>query len=203
MSSQQTSKIAILILAAGSSSRMKRPKQLLPWNHSTMIANAIEQALGVTGNEAVYLVLGAYFDAIFEEVNQYPITILKNEDWHSGMGSSISNGVKAIYEYDSGYEGVLIMLADQPLIRTDDLNDLIKKSENYPTNIIVSDFGDVIGVPAIFPNQYFNDLFKLKEDYGARYLIRNHKDQVKTVKLLNKGQDVDTIEEYQALLKKR
>ncbi len=195
-------KIAHLILAAGSSSRMEEPKQLLPWGDTTLIGHAIQQSLALE-EVTTYVILGAYFDLINMQINHFPIEILKNSDWQSGMGSSISSGVKTIMKDKVTYNAALITVVDQPLIDTVHLNALLTEFKKTPNDIVATDLGERVGVPAIIPKKYFEELSQLKADHGARYIIAAYKNEVKTITALDKGVDIDTVEQYETLFQSK
>ena len=187
-------------MAAGSSSRMGTPKQLLSWNNSTLIESAIKTALQVQKTK-VYVVLGAHFELIAQHIKTYPINIVENPDWEKGLGSSIAAGVKAIDQHHD-LEGVMIVLADQPLVSSTDVLHLIKHFESGKNRIVATAYNeDNIGVPAIFDHSYFDALAKLNEDRGAKSILKEYSEQVCTVSLPNKLLDIDTPEGYEQLLK--
>ncbi|MEM1260255.1 MAG: NTP transferase domain-containing protein, partial [Bacteroidota bacterium] len=119
------SKIAILILAAGRSSRMGKPKQLLSWKKTTLIGNAVAIASSLTNHFLV--VLGANALKIKPYVPEGKATL--NEKWQEGMGSSLSHGVTALA---SKYEprAILVMVADQPLLELEHYKGLIRSHQN-------------------------------------------------------------------------
>lgn len=201
MSMPQNPKIAQLILAAGASTRMGEPKQLLPWKDTTLIGNAIRQSVALK-NVSTFVVLGAYYELIQKEINHLPITVLNNMNWKLGMGTSIQLGVRAILDKDSSFDAVLISLIDQPLIQTADYQGLIADFLKSSKSIIASDLGNRIGVPAIFSKSIFKELMTLKEDFGARYIIQKNKEQVKTIPLTDQGIDIDTKQQYQKVMSK-
>lgn len=198
-SSQQKLKIAQLVLAAGSSSRMGSPKQLLQWGEITLIEHSIQQGLKSNIND-VYVVLGSNFDLIHSVISHLPIKILRNEHWSLGMGTSIAVGIKELKK--ENYDGVLISLVDQPLIDTFHFEVLLEEFKKHKNSIIATCFDDVIGVPAIFGITHFEELSGLNRDIGARYVIKKYIDEVKYVDGTNKIRDIDTLEEYYDLLKK-
>ncbi len=199
MPSLQEPKIAQIILAAGTSSRMGEPKQLLPWHQTTLIGHAIQEALK-TETSSVFVVLGAYYDLIYEQVHHFPITILENPNWEMGMGSSIRFGVKTAIQDKLTFDAVLISLVDQPLIDAIHFEALISKYKENPESIVATNLGKRIGAPGIFPASYFDELAMLKSDYGARYIIEKYKDKTKVITATDKGVDVDTMKEYQDLV---
>ncbi|WP_109300044.1 NTP transferase domain-containing protein [Aquimarina sp. AU474] len=195
-------KIAHLILAAGSSSRMGTPKQLLPWANTTLIENAIQQSLALE-NVDTFVVLGANFKLINDRIKNSSITILNNTNWQSGMGSSISCGINYIVHKDFCYDAVLISVIDQPLIEADHFSKLITGFKEKPDHIVASDLGNRIGVPALFSKNLFSELSKFNKDYGARYLIDKYQNRTKTIPAKDIAIDVDTVEQYEALYKRK
>ena len=189
-------KIAIIILAAGASSRMGKIKQLLPWKQTTLIGNAIEQALDSKADD-VFVVLGANYQLISKEIKQENITIIYNKNWTLGMGSSIVCAMDFFDKKHKKYDGVLITLVDQPLIDVIYFNMLINKF--IDNNIIASKYKNRVGVPAIFSLKYFNELRQLNGDIGARNLILKHINDVKKIDAFDKIQDIDSIESYEHL----
>lgn len=191
-------KTAILILAAGGSSRMGEPKQLLPWKQTTLLGNSIEQALLVKDAE-VFVVLGASFKEIRSSIQNFPITILLNELWEQGMGSSISLGVGKIIEKNS-FDNVLIMLADQPFVDNNYLSGLQKSFYQNLKRIIASNYNDKLGVPVIFGKQFFPDLRALKEEVGAKKLLNQYKSLVEVNNSKFIFEDIDTKKKYKDLI---
>ena len=194
--SRSSYKTAIIILAAGASSRMGKIKQLLPWKHTTLLGSAIEQALASKA-EDVFVVLGANEQVISKEIEKEDITIIYNKNWSFGMGTSIACAVDFIDKKTNKYSTVLVMLADQPLIDVNYINNLC--NNDLQSNIIASKYKNRVGVPAIFSSRYFNELKELKGDIGARELIRNHIDDVKTIDAFDKFYDIDSMESYEKL----
>lgn len=190
-------KIAILVLAAGGSSRMGEPKQLLLWKNKTLVENAVQSALGVSGSDA-YVVLGANHEQVEEVLNSYDVKTIYNPDWKQGLGSSIACGVKHVKDLE--YEGVLVMLADQPLITSEDIEGFIVEFKKGSKSILASKYeNESIGVPVIFDKSYFDELSELNGDKGAKSIIKRHSENVSVISMGNKLVDIDTIEAYQKL----
>jgi molybdenum cofactor cytidylyltransferase len=192
--------IALIILAAGASTRMKDVKQLLPWKNTTILGNAIEQGLA-SDADSVFVVLGANFELIRSKIHNYPVTILKNSNWKSGLGASISCAVNYVLDNKINFDGLLIMLADQPLIDTKYLNSLIKTFKEANLKQIVSTaYNTNVGVPAIFPATYYQELSTLNNDTGAKHILNSSKNIVKVLNASQKSADIDTIEDYKKLI---
>lgn len=193
--------IAILILAAGASSRMGQIKQLLPWKKTTLLGNAIENAQGIE-NSDIFVVLGAHSEKIKEGVGIKNVEYVTHTDWEKGLGSSIAYGIRHIVATERLYSGVLIMLCDQPLIDSVYLNTMVDIFVNKGKGIVATAYGNRVGVPAIFDKKYIPELIELREDEGAKKIIGKHKIDVLILKPGGKEIDLDTLEEYKNLISK-
>ncbi|MDP3180780.1 MAG: nucleotidyltransferase family protein [Bacteroidota bacterium] len=192
-------KIPILLLAAGASSRMGQPKQLLPWGEQTLIEHQI-QTLLQTGHP-VHVVIGSNSEHILPLIEKLPVGIFINTDWASGMGSSISFGIRQIIQKFPEAEGVLITLLDQPLLITSYFKTMLGIFQPGLQQILVSySVSGWTGVPVLFDKCYFKELTELSHDEGAKKITRRHEE---SVILLDGGElleDMDTPETYQRLL---
>jgi molybdenum cofactor cytidylyltransferase len=193
--------IPILLLAAGSSSRMGQPKQMLPWGNQTLIGHQI-QTLLKTGNP-VHVVLGSNSNLVIPVIEKYPVNIFINIDWESGMGSSISFGIGQMIQKYPDANGVLITLLDQPLITTSYFEKMLCAYQPGLQQILVSrSASGWTGVPVLFDKCYFKELSELKNEEGAKKIVKRHEENVI---LLDGGEimeDMDTPETYQQLLEK-
>jgi molybdenum cofactor cytidylyltransferase len=192
--------IPILILAAGASKRMgERVKQLLPWKNTTLLENALTQAKE-SKVEDVFVVLGANEEFIKKQTQLPDEVCIYNENWNTGMGSSIVAGVKHLLSLSKEYEGVLVMLADQPFVDTSYLNEIINSWGKTTATITATGYENGLGVPAMFDKCHFPELLKLTKDYGARNIIDDS-----NIKIINPGgkeMDIDTWQDYQKLIKR-
>ncbi|GMN08884.1 hypothetical protein MTsPCn9_06600 [Croceitalea sp. MTPC9] len=187
--------IAVLILAAGASTRMGKIKQLLPWRNSTLLEHAVQQANQVSKD--IFVVLGANANEIEQKVPNN-VDIIHNPNWKEGMGSSISCGVSTI-ESKERFRAILIMLADQPLIDPDYLVKMLTSYDSNNYKIIATSYGVSNGVPAIFSKSVFVELKKLNKDYGARKLMERYSYTLKAIDPKGKEIDIDTPETYEFL----
>lgn len=189
-------KTAILILAAGKSSRMGKVKQLLPIGNTTLLGLAIERALK-TNADKTYCVLGANSEVIQKSIKHYPVEIIMNKDYLLGLSSSITKGISYLKSKD--YDALLIMLADQPNLDAKYLNQLMDEHHKEPTKIIASYYDGLFGVPAIFPKVYFNQLLNLKGDKGAKHFLNASKGEVLGCNT-DQLTDIDTNQDYKDFL---
>lgn len=200
------SKMAVVILAAGASRRMGQPKQLLKWGDETLITHTLKTALKLNTNN-IYVVLGANFQIIQKTIQHFPVTILNNNNWEQGLGTSIAWASKYIQEQGQEQklkvDAVLFILADQPFITSHYLNELISSFSPHKKQIIASSYQNgKFGVPAIFDTYYLNQLSKLNDDFGARHILKVNESFVKALKPPVKNVDLDFKEDYERLHKK-
>lgn len=196
-----TNTIGTIILGAGASSRMGRPKQLLAWRNELLVNRAVRQATALEAGP-VALVLGANADLIAKEVEDTSITIGVNDNWAEGMGGSIVTGLKALLEKDSDLEGVLITLVDQPLIDTTHLLEIIENFKKNNSPLVAAAYGDTLGVPALFSADLFPRLLTLSGREGAKKIIHQVRDKLTKWPLPAAKIDLDTPEEWKAFLAK-
>lgn len=186
-------KIALLILAAGASSRMGSPKQLLKWGDSTLLNHSINQAINSKAM-GVFVVLGANHEIISKSIENTSVSLLENDDWKQGMGNTIAYGITHIQGLD--YDGVLLMLADQPQVDTSFLNQLIDTFQSNSKNIIATAYSNGNGVPALFDKLYFKELCAFEGNKGAKSLIQDSLNKVLSISPKAPFLDIDTKEEY-------
>ena len=188
-------KVGVLILAAGNSSRMGSVKQLLPWENTTMMEHVVHQA-ELSNADGVLVVLGANFDLIKGKMNFRKADFIENKNWRLGLGTSISCGLRYALLKWGGLDGLLVMLADQPLIDTSYLNLMMDKFETSKKGIIATKYKSRVGVPAIFSFRYFQELAELQDDFGAKNIIAKFKDDIFEMEGQGKTEDIDTLEDY-------
>lgn len=193
----------IIILAAGSSSRMGEPKQQLIYQDKTLLQHAIQAAHNITGVDIkVLVVLGANNQAILTQVDSKITDVVINPDWELGMASSIKAGLTALQTVYPNAEQVLLMLCDQPFVTSALLQQLIQTGTGNAQAIVASAYQDTIGAPVLFGKAWFNNLLALQGQEGAKKLLLQHKDSVVSIPFAEGGIDIDTPDDYQKLLNK-
>ena len=191
--------IAVIVLAAGESSRMQQPKQVLPWGESTLLGHAIEIAMNSMANE-VYVVLGANAAKIQEQIDLSKIKCVVNKDWKKGLGSSIAHAVQYLAKSDKHYDGLLFMLCDQPLIDTNYLNSMISTFTDGVKNIVATAYKQRNGVPVLYHKKYLPLLSTLDGDSGAKEIIAKNREDVIALSAEGKEIDLDTYAAYQHMI---
>jgi molybdenum cofactor cytidylyltransferase len=191
-------KIGIVILAAGSSSRLGQPKQLLSYQHKSLLARTIEAAKS-TRDGIVVVILGDKHAAIAKDVEPSGVRVVYNEGWEEGMSSSIRAGLSALTAHTE-LDGVILTVCDQPFLTASVLNALRDAAESSGKSIVASAYGDTLGTPVFFSKQHFEDLLALKGAEGARMLIKKYETQVASLPFEKGEVDIDTLEDYQKLI---
>jgi molybdenum cofactor cytidylyltransferase len=190
--------IAIIILAAGSSSRMGAIKQLLPWKGTTLLGYAIDHARATEASEVV-VVLGANADKIKASIAERGISILQNNKWKSGMGSSISCGMQYVLAENEYCKGALVMLCDQPMINTAYLQKLMATFRKEKFELVGTQYGNKVGTPAIFGRSYFASLVDLEGDSGAQDILNDKNGKCVSLEANGLTLDIDTRDDYEKL----
>jgi len=192
------SKTAILILAAGESKRLGEPKQLLSYKEETLLTHTITQLKPIEHSQII-VVVGAHFREVFQSIRTQEVFVVKNSNWEKGMGSSISKGVEFLRKKNN-FDRVLITLSDLPLVTTKHYEDLIELSKTAGKRIIFTEYKDTSGVPVVFDKSLFDELSLLKDDQGAKPVVKKYKKEVLKYTSKTPYLDIDTQEEYQRLL---
>jgi molybdenum cofactor cytidylyltransferase len=185
----------LIILAAGSSTRMGRPKQLLPWGGTSLLRHACETALQ-SACSPIIVVLGCDPESCCAAMEGLSVTIVINESWPKGLGTSIAVGIRKLEEDAPGVDGVLIMLADQPTVTPSLLGALINNWSPPVHPIVATLYGEEGGVPALFDRSFFPELRRLEQDRGARALIAREKERTLLINPRANLIDLDTPEAY-------
>ena len=195
MTDNSVGKIGGLLLAAGGSSRLGRPKQLVQFQGKTLIRRATETLVD-SSCDPVVVALGAEIDGSTSEIADLPVNICINQDWQTGMSSSIKAGLKELLELEPNLAAVVITLCDQPHIASGDIALLIAEFQITNASIVAASYSGTSGVPALFSSHLFHKLFELDGDAGARNLIRQ-RDDIMAIEMESARIDIDTV--YEAL----
>jgi len=190
-------KIGLIILAAGSSSRMNHePKQALRFRGKTLLRRAAETALQSEFYSTV-VVLGANQEKLRKDIEDLPLRITVNENWESGISSSIKKGLSALSEENP--DAVIIMLCDQPFVTTEVLQRLRDAFIETKKPIAASEYKNTVGVPALFGCEIFAELSNLRNDEGAKKIIKTDINRVAFVAAPEAAFDVDTLRDFEEL----
>jgi molybdenum cofactor cytidylyltransferase len=190
----------IILLAAGKSSRLGKPKQLVLFNGKSLLKHGVEVAVDAI-TEPVIVVLGANPELLEKELENKPVTTVINSEWEEGMASSIRCGLKKLLEISPKVEAAIIMVCDQPFVTSELLAGLIEKYRETRKPIITSSYENTKGTPALFDKSVFALLLDLNGDSGAKKIMKENPDWVSEIEFPLGKIDIDT-EEDEALLQK-
>lgn len=214
----------IVLLAAGASSRLGRPKQLLNFQGESLLKRAVKTALQVKAGARV-IVLGAGAGLLTEEIRplinetrpparppadeahtpaeggkEHRAAIALNRQFREGIASSIRCGVRYIADHYQA-DHLILMLCDQPYINAGHLRALIDKHKESGSKIVASLYANSKGVPALFDKTVVPELLELEGDAGAKKLIEKY--EAFAIPFSPAAIDIDTEEAYQALVNSR
>ncbi|TXK37009.1 nucleotidyltransferase family protein [Pontibacter qinzhouensis] len=189
----------LILLAAGASTRLGKPKQKLLFEGRTLIYRAAESAVA-SGCEPVVVVLGAYAEVIAEELLPLKVELALNSEWEAGMGASIRCGLSKLLAVAPAVEACLLMVCDQPFVDVQLLQKLLQARAATGKGIAACTYQNTLGTPAVFGKTYFTDLLGLEGQQGARRLLQQHLHDVEAVPFPEGAIDVDTAADFTALL---
>ena len=187
-------KIGAVVLAAGSSTRLGEPKQLLLYQGQTLLRRAAAAALNA-GCAPVVVVVGSERKKIAHSLRGLGIMILPNESWQRGIGTSIRIGVEALADRDA----LIILVCDQPYVGGAFIRQLIARQEETGQPMVASAYAGTLGVPALFVRACFAQLLSLGDEQGAKALLIRRPNDVAQVDFPAGTVDLDTPEDWARL----
>jgi molybdenum cofactor cytidylyltransferase len=190
---------AIIILAAGNSSRLGSPKQLLDFDGKKLLQNTVDEATKADAT-LVLVVLGANAKTIRNSLEERKITTLFNPQWMQGMASSICAGVAHVLSTSPAINKIILTVCDQPFISVSILQNLYNKQVESKKGIIAASYAGTTGTPVLFCQHYFQRLLSLQGDQGAKHLLKVNTDDMHPVDFSKGNIDIDTVDDYNKLL---
>jgi molybdenum cofactor cytidylyltransferase len=196
--SQPNASLSAVVLAAGLSSRMKKPKQLVVVESDALVVHAAKVALQ-SGAGEVIIVTGAYEEEVRRALAPLlseagdRLRLVHNPTFMSGQASSIHRALQALAPT---CQAVLFLPVDQPLLKPQLLQQLVYRWQQGARLVACTVNGELRGAPAIFDRTLFADLFALEGDHGARPLLQKYQDEIVAVPATEKElRDIDTPED--------
>jgi molybdenum cofactor cytidylyltransferase len=190
-----------VILAAGASTRMGEPKQLLELDGLPLVVRAAEAALASSAWPVV-VVLGAHAEKIRPALARLPVLVTENSAWPEGMASSIRAGVATLQQFSRTLDAALLALCDQPAFSADVIHQLVTTQRTTGHSIVAAHYSGRNGAPALLLREHFPVLITLTGEAGARELLNHNPLPVARVDLPALAHDLDTPADYQAATKK-
>ena len=189
---------AVIILAAGSASRMNQPKMLLPFRSSNILSQLLSE-VKVIEPDHICLVTGFYHQLIIDNIDKKNLDIVYNENWKDGMASSIKKGLSELLNKNDKLTAVYIVVSDQPYLNSGILQKMKLMQVENKKGIIAAKYNEVIGTPVLFQKKYFKELMNLKGNTGAKSILIQHPEDTATVDFILGAIDIDTAEDYEKL----
>jgi molybdenum cofactor cytidylyltransferase len=183
--------VNILILAAGSSSRLGQSKQKFIVGGVSLLAKTVQVALNSKARH-VHVVLGSKAEEHQQLIAGLPVETVYHEQWERGMGSSLKAGMKVLLEKHPDTAAVIVMVCDQPFLTTSILDSLITTYQHNSADIVACSYKNVHGVPALFSRSVFPTLLEIDDAQGARKIIQHHPGTLLTVPFEKGEIDLDT-----------
>lgn len=198
--SAQPFRFGVAILAAGASTRMGTPKQLLEIGGQPLLIRAVEAALA-SAAWPVVVVLGAQAEKIRPILAPFPVLVTENPAWCEGMAASIRAGVTTLQQFSRGLDAALIALCDQPAFSAATIAQLVAAQRTRGRSIVAAHYAGRHGAPALFLREHFPTLTALTGEEGARALLNDQPDLVTSVELPELALDLDTPADVAAIQK--
>jgi len=195
----RVNKVCMVVLAAGKSSRLGRPKQLLSYGGMSLLQHAVQVALEAAIGP-VLVVTGANTEKIEKELEGMNVDLAYNPHWEEGMGTSIRHGVEAVLSGYPNTDGIMFMVCDQPYINASLLRHLLETQVETGRKIVTSEYEGIRGTPALYHASLFEELKGLSGDKGARPVLARHETDIATVPFASGETDIDTEADYENLL---
>ena len=193
-------KFGVVILAAGASTRMGTPKQLLEIDGRPLLVRAVETALASPAWPVV-VVLGAHAEKIRPLLARFPVLVTESAEWAEGMAASIRAGVTTLQQFSRRIDAVLVALCDQPGFSGDTIGELIAAQRASGRSIVAARYAGRRGAPALFLREHFAELQHLTGEEGARTLLNDSSRRIAEVDLPALAVDLDTPADVASLSK--
>lgn len=191
--------IGAVILAAGASSRMGRPKQTLRFQGESLLRRAALAALDA-GCRPVVVVTGANAELSRREIDGLDVRDVLNSAWETGMASSIRAGIENLIAAEPDVAAAVFLLCDQPHVTAGVLSDLIAAHRVTGQSVVASTYGGGFGVPALFGRTLFAELARLEGLSGAKEVLKRHAAEACFLPFPGGEVDVDTPEDFSRLI---
>ncbi len=202
-SEHNSGKTAAIILAAGESKRLGRPKQTVRFAGQTLLERAVTTVLD-SPVDTVIVVLGANAPDCRKILAPYPVQVVMNNNWREGISASINAGLAALNRMEeSDFDSAVFLMCDQPRLSAQLITELINEFQFGEALIVASSYAKCLGTPALFSRSLFPELMKLRGDSGARYLILNYQEKnhslVSSIAFQDGEIDIDTSSDIDSL----
>ena len=187
-----------VILAAGNSSRLGQPKQLLQFRGQTLVRRIVDAACEADCSPIV-VVIGSDKDKVARELERTNAVIVENVNWSDGIGTSIRSGVQRSLDVAPNVEAIVLLVCDQPLVDSHTIEQLIALGAKTKKAIVASSYAGTLGVPALFDRSCAEELLRLDDASGAKPIIFSNHDRVAEFPFPEGQIDIDMAADYEKL----
>ena len=187
--------ITAILLAAGGSSRLGHPKQLVLFKNELLINFILEQ-INLGGLSEIRIVLGSHFSEIKEHIKDKRLEVIQNPNWEKGISSSIKCGLNNL---KPGTEAVIFFIVDQPFLKPELISEILQKFNTSKANIIAACVSGQIVHPVLYRKEVFAKLLELKGDIGGKAIFEN--ELVETINWEDERLllDIDSVEDLEKI----
>ncbi len=193
--------VTAIILAAGESLRMGRPKQQIEIDGHALLKKTVSAVTGSAVKNTI-VVLGHKAEEHVKIIRELPVHTIIHDQWGEGIGSSLKAGLKYTIKTFPTTEAILILVCDQPFLSAAYINTLLERYQKVTQHIVASAYSETLGVPALLDKKYFDALFKLGNKQGAKKIILENRNDTLPVEFPGGATDLDTPEDYQHFIER-
>jgi molybdenum cofactor cytidylyltransferase len=198
MLEQQKSNVVGILLAAGSSTRLGKPKQLLKIGKENLVERSCRVLIESNVVDRL-LVLGDKAQDISQTISKSPVKIIVNPEYQKGMGSSIKLALSYLGKIEKKFNGFLILNVDQPAVNVSHIQKMLFQFEKHSAQKIISSFyADHTGVPVVFPIKYLATCLQIRNDEGCHMILKENPKQIFSIALPDGERDIDTDEDIRS-----
>ena len=187
-------KMGIIVLAGGKSSRLGQPKQLLDIQGKPLIQHIIDIAYA-SALGPVILITGAHAERLPMIPN---VDIVHNPEWEEGMATSIRSAVHYVQDVYPDIDGLMILVSDQPYLDSAVFKEMAELQKEKGYIAVAASYKDQLGTPVLFHRSLWAELLLLKGDVGAKKILNQIIDKIGIVPFEKGLYDIDTMEDYES-----
>ena len=191
--------VSALVLAAGASTRLGQPKQLLPFGSTTLLGSVVAEVKAASALDEAVVVIGGAAAEVRRRVDLGGVKVVENPEFSHGCASSYRVGIGAL---DGRAEAVAVLLGDQPGVDRVVIDLMVDEWRRTRDRIMLASYRAREGHPIVFARALFAELVALRGDKAAWKIVDAHRDWIRRVPVDRPHpRDVNTWQEYEALLR--
>ncbi len=194
MPSAERARVAAVVLAAGSSTRMGRNKLLLDLGGQTVVRRAVRAAIDA-GVDRVVVVLGHEAERVRSELAGLDCDVVVNPDHAQGVGTSLHTGIARVA---TDADAIVVILADMPFVSGDMIGAVVKRYRESGARLVLSRYGEVQAPPTLYARELFAEVLAVPDERCGKQVVRRHQDEAVTVTWPEAAlRDIDVAADYE------